>query len=234
MLSKYLSHRFAFFLLFFCFSSLANTHTLFFNRPADTPQARFVIDLLKMAYKEIGYEMSIIDFSHQNALEAANQGVLDGQLGRIADVKEGYPNLIKVNYPLFDFNLILLKNCKTCYYPKLKSLAIQSSYPAAQSYIERHPFKGDVIKVRNVTAQLNLLTQNRVEGAILLDFMLSTKHPDFDQDAFHKQVLMPMQSYHFVHKRHEKLIPKLTRVLEEFDENGTVQFLKSKYNLTEF
>jgi ABC-type amino acid transport substrate-binding protein len=81
---------------------------------------------------------------------------------------------------------------------------------------------------------LNLLTQNRVEGAILLDFMLSTKHPDFDQDAFHKQVLMPMQSYHFVHKRHEKLIPKLTRVLEKFDENGTVQFLKSKYNLTEF
>ncbi|WP_105180170.1 hypothetical protein [Pseudoalteromonas sp. T1lg21] len=57
MLSKYLSHRFALFLLFFCFSSSASTNLLIFNRPADTPQARYVIDLMKMAYKEIGYEI---------------------------------------------------------------------------------------------------------------------------------------------------------------------------------
>ena len=68
MLSKYLSHRFALFLLFFCFSSSASTNLLIFNRPADTPQARYVIDLMKMAYKEIGYEIHIIDFNHQNAL----------------------------------------------------------------------------------------------------------------------------------------------------------------------
>ncbi|MEQ5875957.1 transporter substrate-binding domain-containing protein [Pseudoalteromonas sp. NFXS39] len=189
---------------------------------------------MKMAYKEIGYEVHIIDFNHQNALVAANQGVLDGQLGRIADVKDNYPNLLKVDYPLFDFNLVLLKNCQQCQYEELKSLAIQSSYPAAQSYIERHPFNGDVIKVRNVTAQLNLLTQKRVEGTILLDFLLSTKHPNFNQTAFHKQVLMPMQSYHFVHKRHKAIIPQLTRVLKKLDENGTVHFLKSKYHLTEF
>ena len=123
-----------------------------------------------LLYKEIGYEIHIIDFNHQNALVAANQGVLDGQLGRIANVKDDYPNLLKVDYPLFDFNLVLLKNCRQCQYEDLKSLAIQSSYPAAQSYIDNHPFDGDVIKVRNVTAQLNLLTQKRVEGTILLEF----------------------------------------------------------------
>ncbi len=207
---------------------------MIFNRPADTPQARYVIDLMKMAYKEIGYEIHIIDFNHQNALVAANQGVLDGQLGRIANVKDDYPNLLKVDYPLFDFNLVLLKNCRQCQYEDLKSLAIQSSYPAAQSYIDNHPFDGDVIKVRNVTAQLNLLTQKRVEGTILLDFLLSTKHPGFDQTAFHKQILMPMQSFHFVHKRHKAIIPQLTKVLKKLDENGTVQFLKSKYNLSKF
>lgn len=233
-MSKYLSNRFALFLLFFCFSSSASTNLLIFNRPADTPQARYVIDLMKMAYKEIGYEIHIIDFNHQNALVAANQGVLDGQLGRIANVKDDYPNLLKVDYPLFDFNLVLLKNCRQCQYEDLKSLAIQSSYPAAQSYIDNHPFDGDVIKVRNVTAQLNLLTQKRVEGTILLEFLLSTKHPGFDQTAFHKQVLMPMQSFHFVHKRHKAIIPQLTKVLKKLDENGTVQFLKSKYNLSKF
>jgi ABC-type amino acid transport substrate-binding protein len=233
-LSKYLLLRFALVLLLFCLPASASSNLLIFNRPADTPQARYVIDLLKMAYKEIGYEVHIIDFNHQSALIAANNGILDGQLGRIADVKDDYPNLLKVDFPLFDFNLVLLKNCQHCRYKELKSLAIQSSYPAAQSYIDKHPFGGDVIKVRNITAQLNLLTQKRVEGTILLDFMLKTKHPDFNQAAFHKEVLMPMQSFHFVHKRHEALIPKLTRALQKLQEEGKVHFLKSKYNLTEF
>ncbi len=234
MLSKYLNYRLTLLLLFFCLSSNANTHTLIFNQPADTPQARYVIELLTQAYREIGYEINIIEFSHQKALEAANQGFLDGQLGRINDVKEDYPNLLKVDFPLFDFNLILLKNCQICRYPKMNSLAIQSSYPAAQSYIEQHHFKGDVIKVRNITAQLNLLTQKRVEGAILLDFMLLTKHPNFNQQAFHKELLMPMQSYHFVHKRHKELIPKLTAVLKTLEQNGTIKLLKSKHNIMAF
>ncbi len=229
---KFIIYFFAFVLLCFAFSTHASL--LIFNRPADTPQARYVIDLLRMAYKEIGYELHIIDFNHQSSLAAANEGVLDGQLGRIADVTQDYPNLLKVDFPLFNFNLLLLKNCQTCLYSDLKSLAIQSSYPAAQSFLGKQPFHGDVITVRNITAQLNLLTQKRVEGALLLDFLLSTKHPNFDQSQFHKEVLMSMQSFHFVHKRHATLIPKLTAALKKLDEQGTVRFLKNKYNLTDF
>ena len=229
---KFIIYFFAFVLLCFAFSTHASL--LIFNRPADTPQARYVIDLLRMAYKEIGYELHIIDFNHQSSLAAANEGVLDGQLGRIADVTQDYPNLLKVDFPLFNFNLLLLKNCQTCLYSDLKSLAIQSSYPAAKSFLDKQPFHGDVITVRNITAQLNLLTQKRVEGALLLDFLLSTKHPNFDQSQFHKEVLMSMQSFHFVHKRHATLIPKLTAALKKLDEQGTVRFLKNKYNLTDF
>ncbi len=229
---KFIIYFFAFVLL--CVSYSTHASLLIFNRPADTPQARYVIDLLRTAYKEIGYELHIIDFNHQSSLAAANEGILDGQLGRIADVTQGYPNLLKVDFPLFNFNLLLLKNCQTCRYSDLKSLAIQSSYPAAQSFLDKHPFHGDVITVRNITAQLNLLTQKRVEGTLLLDFLLSTKHPNFDQSPFHKEILMPMQSFHFVHKRHAALIPKLTAALKKLDEQGTVRFLKNKYNLTDF
>lgn len=231
---KFLIPSLTIILLFFCFPSSANSHILIFNRPADTPQARYVIDLLSTAYKEIGYELHVIDFNHQGSLAAANQGVLDGQLGRIDFVTRDYPNLLKVDFPLFEFNLVLLKNCKQCNYRDIKSLAIQSSYPAAQSYIEENPIKGDVIKVRNLTAQLNLLTQKRVEGTILLDFLLSTKHPDFNQAAFNKEILMSMQSFHFVHKRHAALIPQLTNILKKLEADGTVRTLKTKYNLTEF
>ncbi|MFK3872395.1 hypothetical protein [Pseudoalteromonas rhizosphaerae] len=59
---------------------------MLFNRPADTPQARYVIELMTLAYKELGYDVHIIDFNHQSALSAANNGTLDGQLGRVASI----------------------------------------------------------------------------------------------------------------------------------------------------
>lgn len=204
---------------------------LLFNRPADTPQARYVIDLMSMAYIELGYEVRIIDFNHQSALTAANNGILDGQLGRINTITQQYKNLRIVNFPLFEFNLILLKGCLQCTYQQLDSIAIQGGYPAAQNYLNKHPITGDVISVKSVTAQLNLLTQKKVSGLILLDFMLLTKHPNFDIAQFQTEVLAPIKSFHFLHKRHSALIPRLETELRKLNENGTVQFLRAKYNL---
>lgn len=215
--------------LFFSYSSIASDKHLLFNRPADTPQARYVIDLLSIAYTALGYEMHIIDFNHQSALGAANDGILDGQLGRTATVGEAYQNLRKVDFILFEFNLVLLKNCIQCQYKQVQSITIQSGYPAAQNYLNAYPFDGDIVRVKSVTAQLNLLKQKKVQGAVLLDFILETKHPDFNTHAYQQEILTPIESYHFLHKRHQHLVPKLAAELAKLKENGTVQILKAKY-----
>lgn len=212
-------------------ASKASSQQLLFNRPADTPQARYVIDLMSMAYKQIGYEVRIIDFNHQSALTAANSGTLDGQLGRTSSISKQYKNLQVVDFPLFEFNLILLKNCQQCSFEQLDSIAIQAGYPAAQDYLDNNPFIGNVIRVKSVTAQLNLLTQKKVSGLILLDFILHTKHPRFDPSAFQTDILAPIKSFHFLHKRHSALIPKLEAELKRLNDDGTVQSLRAKYHL---
>lgn len=212
-------------------STLANTQHMLFNRPADTPQARYVIELMTLAYNELGYDVHIIDFNHQSALSAANNGTLDGQLGRVSTISQRYTNLHAVNFPLFEFNLVLLKNCQQCRFEQINSIAIQVGYPAAQSYLDEHPFIGDVIKVKSVTAQLNLLTQQKVQGVLLLDFLLSTKHPQFDVNQFQIEVLAPIKSFHFLHARHSALIPKLEEQLHKLNENGTIRLLRAKHKL---
>lgn len=212
-------------------TSKASNQHLLFNRPADTPQARYVIDLMSMAYNQLGYKVHIIDFNHQSALAAANNGILDGQLGRVSSITEQYKNLTMVNFPLFEFNLILLKNCLQCSFEQLDSIAIQTGYPAAQEYLDNNPFIGNVVRVKSVTAQLNLLMQQKVSGLVLLDFILQTKHPSFDISAFQTEILTAIQSFHFLHKRHSALIPKLEAELIRLHENGTVQFLREKYHL---
>jgi hypothetical protein len=92
-----------------------NQNTLTFNRPDNVPQANYVLELLTLAYKDIGYEIHLIDFNPQNALRAANNGTLDGQLGRDNSIEVDFPNLLPVNYPLFKFKLILYKNCQQRY-----------------------------------------------------------------------------------------------------------------------
>nr|WP_228732996.1 transporter substrate-binding domain-containing protein [Pseudoalteromonas ostreae] len=186
---------------------------------------------MTLAYKELGYDVHIIDFNHQNALSAANNGTLDGQLGRVANINQQYQNLHPVNFALFEFNLVLLKNCQQCTFEQLDSIAIQVGYPAAQSYLNEHPFIGDIVKVKSVTAQLNLLTQQKVQGVLLLDFLLSTKHPLFDVNQFQMEVLSSIKSFHFLHTRHRALIPKLEDQLQKLDENGTIRLLRAKYNL---
>ncbi|WP_254911227.1 transporter substrate-binding domain-containing protein [Pseudoalteromonas sp. A601] len=212
-------------------TSKASNQHLLFNRPADTPQAKYVIDLMSKAYNQLGYKMHIIDFNHQSALTAANDGTLDGQLGRISSIAKQYKNLKIVNFPLFEFNLVLLKNCLQCSFEQLDSIAIQAGYPAAQEYLDNNPFIGNVVRVKSVTAQLNLLTQKKVSGLVLLDFILHTKHPNFDTSAFQTEVLVPIQSFHFLHKRHSALIPKLEAELIRLHKNGTVQLLRAKYSL---
>lgn len=221
-------------LLLCIISPLAFSKQLTFNRPADTPQARYVIDLLTQAYTSLGYTLNIIDFEHQQALEAANNGLLDGQLGRISNIANDYSNLVKVDFPLFEFDLILLKNTSIRDVNKPSSIAVQSGYPAPLNYFNQHPYNGQVIKVKNVTAQLNLLVQQKVDAIILLDFLLCTKHPHFNQAGYKKEVLQTLQSFHFLHKRHIKLQPKLKAQLITLQENGTVAFLKAKYNLAYF
>ena len=105
--------RFSVLFLLTCFmlstACFSNQNTLTFNRPDNVPQANYVLELLTLAYKDIGYEIHLIDFNPQNALRAANNGTLDGQLGRDNSIEVDFPNLLPVNYPLFKFKLILYK-----------------------------------------------------------------------------------------------------------------------------
>lgn len=215
-------------MLFTAVSSAA-VRALQFNRPADTPQARYVIELMSIAYGNLGYELQIIDFNHQSALAAANNGILDGQLGRISSISQQYKNLNLVNFPLFEFNLILLKNCDECSFEQLKNIAIQAGYPAAKSYLDNNPYIGEVIRVKSVTAQLNLLAQKKVEGVLLLDFLLNSKHPRFDLSRFSTEALMPIYSFHFLHKQHKNLIPLLEQQLILLEQDGTVSQLRKKH-----
>jgi len=75
-MNLFLVQRSIFLLLLFSSFIQASTDKLTFNRPADSAQSRYIVELMSLAYKEIGIEVELIDFNRDSALVAANEGVL--------------------------------------------------------------------------------------------------------------------------------------------------------------
>ncbi|OCQ20506.1 hypothetical protein A7985_15760 [Pseudoalteromonas luteoviolacea] len=211
--------------------AVANAKTLYFNRPADTAQARYVIELLSLAYKDIGHKLELIDFDRHSALIAANEGELDGQLGRIAGVTDSYANLIYVDYPLYSFNLQLISHCLSCTFNQLSSLVVQSGYLVAYQYMMDNQYKGELIEVKSTAAQLNLLMQEKVQGALIVDFHLREHLPYMDMEAVKIEDLLTIESFHYLHKKHSALIPKLKQTLKKLESKGVIAVLKAKYRI---
>ncbi|WP_125563589.1 substrate-binding periplasmic protein [Pseudoalteromonas rubra] len=221
-------------LLLCCLSAhsvATDNRTLYFNRPADTPQARYVIELLQTAYQQLGYKLEVVDFNRQSALIAANNGALDGQLGRIHGVTQAYPNLLQVRFPLYTFNLQLLSRCLSCTFEQLDSLVIQSGYLVSNQYLDSAPFNGQLIEVKNNITQLNLVTQGKVQAALVVDFHLREHLADMDLETFKIDTLLTIETYHYLHIKHKALIPRLEEVLHDLAKKGTVAMLKAKYQI---
>lgn len=213
-------------------ASSSNTQlSLKFNRPADTPQANYVLELLDLAYNEVGYKLKLIDFSQSSALIAANEGLLDGQLGKVPGLTPQYPNLHKIDVPMFTFNLQLLSYCDECNLKDMSSLAIQSNYQAAFQYLKQHTFPGYLLQVKSTSALLNLLTQKQVEAALVIDFHIHAYKQNLIDAGVHFKNIKAINTYHYLHKKHAHLLPRLTKVLNELQQNGTMDRLKRKHRL---
>jgi ABC-type amino acid transport substrate-binding protein len=217
--------------LLFSAPCFAHQYNLTFNRPESTPQANYVLELLTLAYTDIGHKIHVIDFNRQNALLAANNGVLDGQLGRDISVENNFNNLIRVDYELLQFNLVLYKACQPNTLEQLKNVAILAGYPVQKRYLASTSFMGNIIEVKNMNTQLNLLAQKKVEGALLLDFFMDNKSIPSPTGCFEKEVLMIYPIYHYLHKKNKNLVKKLQHALTKLNSNGTVYALRAKYNL---
>ena len=223
--------RCIFLLLLFAPFAQASGDILTFNRPADTPQSRYVVELISLAYKENGINVKLIDFNRDSALVAANEGVLDGQLAKISGLENTYKNLVRLETPLLDFKLNLISFCNACTLSDMPSLVIHSTYPAPAKYLESNPYNGQLYKVKSVSTLLNLLIQKQVSAALVIGFYLDPYMHKLQKAGIKFTTLDSQHVYHYLHKKHQHLIPALTATLTQLKQSGKMRELKSKHNL---
>ena len=207
-------------LSFFSLSTFSKTITL--SRGEDAVLQKFSELILQKAYQKIGIELKIIHVPIARSLVLANNGIVDGDVSRISKIENQYGNLIKIPVPInhidirmFSYNKKLLanKNNINGFYRMgcVRGLILVEKISTTM--------KADCYKVNGHKQGINMLNKNRIDVLLLpltigayfksVDSQFSTSHYS---DSLGREPL-----FHYLHKKHHKLVPKLTLILQQMN-----------------
>lgn len=201
----------------------------------ETPAALFVQEVLEKAYANIGYQVQYRNVPLARSFVEANNGRLDGLRARIDSVANKYPNLIKVPFNLLDFQLVLLADrrvCGICDLSQITHVVVPRGFKAFEDFLESNPYELNITQVTGVHQSLDILAAGKVQAAIMSD----TNVPDRYYDLNHhwiKQTLATLPDYHYLNKKHARLVPLLLEQFEAFEESGELASIRKKYGVSE-
>jgi hypothetical protein len=213
-----------------CFStfSLAEVNTLTLvgkSGKITSPTGLFVRSVLEKSYAELGYDINYISVPLGRSLIEVNSGRLDGFLTRTDTITEEYPNLVKVPFSILQSKILLLANpkiCGQCNISQLSNIATIKGFKAFEYYMTKNDIELDLVQVVNFKQIFGMLRAGRVEGVVL---------PLHDPNSLNlkgkwtQHILDTYSSYHYIHKKHLKLVPLLQEQFEILQKNGEMKRL---------
>ena len=90
--------------------------------PPPIEQGYYVRDLLVEAYQKIGYEIDFISLPATRELNLAQENRISGVLAKDIVVEQNFPELIRVQFPLFEYQVVYVADRRECGYCFLDSI----------------------------------------------------------------------------------------------------------------
>ncbi len=200
--------------------------------PHSTPDQRGFADrLVSEAFARLGHRVEVIQLPAQRALVEANEGILDGDLMRVREIPDAFPNLRRVPETLVDFDFMAFTRhlrLRPRGWESIKSHEV--GIVAGWKILERNLHDSrHLIKVEDTRQLMRVLVADRVDLVVserwqglqaILDLDLGGQGIVMAEPAVKSR-----RMYLMLHRRHEALIPELVRVLREIKADGTYRRL---------
>ncbi|AFU99296.1 ABC transporter substrate-binding protein [Simiduia agarivorans] len=185
-------------------------------------------DLLRMALGELGYTLVVMHNPGLRSLAMANTGVVDGELVRIKDMSEEYPNLIKVPEPLGGADLAIFvakhkvpasrhwADLQATSVVALRGMAIMEHLPVRFRELSE-------IRAQNYVQAMHLVIAGRADLAILPASFI--EKPEQAALAEKLEALTPVvgrvEGFVHLHKRHAALVGPLAEAMHQLKQQTT-------------
>lgn len=188
--------------------------------------------VLEAAYAKLGIEVEAVSMPAQRSLVESNDGRLDGEMGRIATIQAQYPNLIRIDVPIFTFQGVAWACNNTTYVDGWESLrgyhvGVRIGVRFAEIGTQGYP---NIYKARSDEDAFQLLMEGR------LDFVVSSylvgrkigKKLGIDCLRVSGKPLVVGSMYHYLNKKNAALIPKITRTLQTMEQSGESEAIRQQ------
>jgi len=216
-------------------SFAADSITFASGAPLYDYQARVIIPILTEAFKESSIEFDAIAMPSLRALETSNSGLLDGELHRVYELHDitnnKYSNLLRIDCELLVVELMVFSKHSI----DIKDWQDLSKYSVAyyrgrndvSKNFAKLNVKPAIYQVNTDTQAFIMLALDRVD-VVISEKKLGNKIILSDRefaDIAAVGSLAKTHIYAYLHKKHQKLLPKIVDSLEQMKSKGRFQQL---------
>jgi len=221
-----------FLLSLFIVIPLQSSDKLVFTSVKNSGFSKFALEVMSIAYLNIGIKISIKPLPGTRALVVSNKGKdVDGELFRISGIEKKYTNLIPVKVALHESKWVIYTKNKEFKVNGWQSLKPYKIGIRRGIVTTKNGTQGmQTVMVNNNEQLFKMLDSNRVDVIIISEFN-GKKYYNKDKYKDIKLLDTPVSVipvYHFLHKKNKHLIPKITQAMETLESKGIIQKIKSK------
>lgn len=192
----------------------------------EDPAAVVSEQILREAYTRLGRNLVVHQLPGERSLVLVNEGKMDGELYRKLGLDRDYPNLVIVPVPLLTFELVVFSRGTSFALNGWESLRPYSlGFVRGNKFAQQNTVGMKVEQVPTMQQAFDKLMKGRTD--LVLGHRASGMAVVHSQKLEGITVLEPPLAsfpvYHYLNRKHEALVPRLTRVLKQMRADRTIE-----------
>lgn len=199
----------------------------------ESPDHRLLMRIVSEAYDRLQIPIEFIEFPGKRSLYEANAGYVDADLSRIKDVEKEFTSLRRVPTSIFWFEATAFsknKELKINGWESLRDLriGIMRGMVYAEKGVKGLPRVTIVDKPGHL---FKMLESDRIDVAIFSDIngLALIKELRLSSIQALKPPLERIEAFHYVHKKHAALVPKLDAIFQEMKTSGQLDRMRQDF-----
>jgi hypothetical protein len=189
--------------------------------------------IYREAFRRLGYRLQYLDYPANKASSLSDQGLVDGEIHRVADYGQAHPNLVRVEEPHFSMAFAAYgipplwlgggwRSLRTTAYRVDYRLGVKKAETELPLVVDAARLSATVTTADG----LRLLEAHKLDLFVDVDDVVQAvlASKEFRGSPVRRIAFMEQIDVHaFLHKRHRDLAPRLAEVLREMKREGLVE-----------
>lgn len=186
--------------------------------------------ILHELYQPLNIDISVLPVPSARSLRYVNDGNADAEIARVAGIEKQFEQLVPVPVPLLTLYLnAVARNDDISIERMQHARGGRVAIRLGSKYVEQYTASWKVLQVDSIEQQLNLLMNKRVDYALVEGIKPELDLAKLGAGPLYQMTLEIVPMYHYLHKKHQHLLPELTKRMQLLHDNGRVNQLIEKF-----